>query len=86
MQGGCTGGMKNAPDLHHVGRAGDPGSRRRGLSHQSHALIAVYAMEALKRELQQVLRSTEHPDMLLGIISGMAAWAITTVLQLLFGS
>jgi hypothetical protein len=42
-------------------------------------------MEALKRELQQVLRSTEHPDMLLGIISGWAAWVITTVLQLLFG-
>jgi hypothetical protein len=43
-------------------------------------------MEALKRELQQALRSTQHPDMLLGVISGMAAWAITTVLRLLFGS
>jgi len=48
--------------------------------------LLVDAMEALKRELQQVLRSTEYPYMLLGTISGVAAWAITMVLKLLFGS
>ena len=42
-------------------------------------------MDDLKRELQQVLQHSEHPDMLLGAISGVAAWAITTFLRLLLG-
>jgi len=42
-------------------------------------------MDVLKHELQQVLQHSEHPDALLGAISGVSAWLITTLLRLAFG-
>jgi hypothetical protein len=41
--------------------------------------------EEVKRELQAALRHARQPNPLLAVIAGIAAWAVTSTLRLVFG-
>ena len=42
-------------------------------------------MDELKNGLEEIVRGSKHPDILMGFIAGFVAWAITTMLRVLFG-